>query len=171
MEYYSESDAEPVLYINIKDIYKLGLQVKDIENGISVSDSVKSIDIFFNGEPVNLDGYTFDNAIIETVLNDYLMLDIIGKCFSDIYRGEMVNDVWKIYLEIHDSVTTDVSDSINVKSIVFNFNHNIYSINIENQSYSGFENVNIYTAYYKKDGRLLDLDIKINILLNPKKNL
>ena len=168
MRYYSDSDAEPDLYINIKDIYKLGLKINDIKNGISLSNSLKSINIFFDDEPLCLGGYTFNNAIIDTPLNDFLRLDIIGKCFSDIYKGEMVNDVWKISLDINDPITSVVSDSIIVKSTIFNFNHNIYSVNVENQSYDGFENINIYTAYYKRDGALLYLDITNKYSIEPK---
>ncbi len=153
---YDVSNIKPVLYINIKDISKLGLNVEDFVGGIIVSNNIKKSKVMFDSEVLNIDSYSFQTPIISTTKEHFLMLDIIGKCFSDGYSGSRVDDVWRIYLTV-DSVSGNNVPAISVQSTVFNFEHSIYTIQLKNTSYNEADNVNIYTGYYSKDGTLLDL--------------
>lgn len=155
------------LYINIKDISNLGLNVEDIEGGIILSNNVKSAKVMFDEEILNLDSYSFENPIISGIQEHFLMLDIIGKCFSDDYRGSRVGDVWRVYLCV-DSYSGKKSPSISVTSTTFNFEHGIYTIQLKNTSYNRAESVSIYTAYYSNDSTLLDL--KSNTVYGLKNN-
>ena len=153
---YNISNIDSDLYINIKDISKLGLNVEDIEGGIIISNDVKKAKVMFDAEFLNLDSYSFETPVISTSKEHFLMLDIIGKCFSDGYRGSRVDDVWRIYLTV-SSGSGYKPPSISVQSMIFNFDYSVYIIQLKNTSYSDADNVNIYTAYYSKDGTLLDL--------------
>lgn len=154
---YYVSNLNPILYINIKDISRLGLNVEDTEGGIIISNDVKKAKVIFDAEVLNLDSYSFENPVINTSKEHFLMLDIIGKCFSDEYRGSRVDDVWRIYLSVGLDSGYNKPPSISVQSTVFNFDYNVYTIQLKNISYSGADVVNIYTAYYSQDGTLLDL--------------
>jgi len=84
---YNISNIDSDLYINIKDISKLGLNVEDIEGGIIILNDVKKAKVMFDAEVLSLDSYSFETPVISTSKEHFLMLDIIGKCFSDGYRG------------------------------------------------------------------------------------
>lgn len=147
-----------LIYINIKDLCKVGLQVKDIEGGISISGSHKSTEIYFD-TPLNLDPYTFDEPLVVNGENIWINLDIIGKCFSSEYSGELVGDIWRIYIDTGESVAKYEKNSLTVNSCVYNFNYNVCSLCIENRSYYSLKNVKIYTAYYDNDDALIDVDM------------
>ncbi len=153
------SNLNPTLYINIKDISKLGLNVEEIEGGIIISNNIKKAKVMFDAEVLNLDAYSFETPILSTSKEHFLLLDIIGKCFSDGYSGSRVDDVWRIYLSVGLASGYNKPPSISVQSTVFNFDYNVYTIQLKNISYSEANIVNIYNAYYSKDGTLLDLKV------------
>ena len=154
-------------YINIKDISKLGLNVETVEGGIILSNNVKRVKVMFDAEVLNLDSYSFKNPVISELQENFLMLDVIGKCFSDDYRGSRVGDVWRVYLCV-DSYSGKKLPSISVTSTAFSFEHGIYTIQLKNISYNSADSIRIYTAYYSNDGTLLDLTS--NIVYNLKRN-
>lgn len=166
---YGDGYIKPVVYININDISKLGLRVEDTKGGIIVSNNTKNIKVMFDSKVLNIDSYSFQTPVINVSEKHFLMLDIIGKCFSDGYGGRAVDDIWRIYLKV-DPVSDNVP-SISVESILFNFEYDIYTIQIKNTSYYDADNAKIYTAYYSKDGTLLDLKISNIYLLKAKEEM
>ncbi len=158
------------LYINVKDISKLGLLVEDIKGGIIVSNDIKKVKVMYDAEVLELDSYKFETPVISLSDEHFLMLDIIGKCFSDTYRGTRVDDVWRIYLEVN-SVSATKLPSIEVQSTVFNFDYGFYTIQLKNNSNYEADSVNIYTAYYSKNGTLLDTTISNIYTMKAKDEL
>ena len=158
LKYYLSVTDEPILYIDVKDACKLGLKVEDIENGITLSNSTKKVDIYFNSS-AKIDDYMFEEPLLKMGEQTWIMLDVIGKCFSNEYSVENADGFQRIYLDTGELTVKYEPGSIVINSCIFNFQNNIYSIQLQNQTYRDFENVKIFTAYYAKDGRLMDIDI------------
>lgn len=53
----------------------------------------------------------------------------------------------------------DVVPDININSVVLNFCYDIYSIQMTNDSNYSADNVRLYTSYYSRDGRLINVDV------------
>ena len=158
---------KPIEYININELYKIGLQVTDVDGGISITGNKRSAYVYFE-KPSKIGIYTFDEPFVMHGSDIWIKLDVIGKCFSFSYSGELYGDVWRIYIDTGASVSRYEYNSMVVNSCVYNFKYNVYSLSIENHSYCGFNNVKIYTAYYGENEKLLDIDISDVYKVGPK---
>lgn len=168
---------KPILYINIKDIYKLGLIVQNVENGVCISDNRPEVTVcekayvYFDGSPIIFGRYVFEDALEIIGDKKFLYLDVLGKGFSGKYYSEAAGAAWKTYLDIDTVNTEDMVGSITLDSTVLDFEHDVCSLMIENKSYYGFDDVKIYMAYYDRNGKLLNADIKRIYTVEPQETV
>ena len=159
LEYYPEVSEEydikmPDLYINIYDLVHLNIRMKEIENGICITDGRTTVDIK-REEPLSIGIYTFDLPILAKDKEQYINLDIIGKCLSATYSGTVKSGVHRVFLEVGE---LNSFDDIRLGNLSLNCDYvnNMMLFEFENVSNYKYRDVKIFVCYYDKKGRLLD---------------
>lgn len=155
LEMYLQEEHDPILYLDVRDLYKLGIETKEIENGVYISDGKKKAKMYF-GESLLIDEYTFDEPLFRHEKNVWIKLDVIGNIFSTEYQSSLKDGIMEIYLDVGNIAG---EPDINIDSVMLNFRYNIYSIQMTNHSFDGADNVRIYTSYYSREGKLINVDV------------
>ena len=159
----SESEKE---YIQIKDLPKLNMEYEYLlEGGFRITDGKTTAEIYYNKD-LEINKYSFANPLI-TVNGDmdYLLLDIIGKCFSNDYRGSLRDDTWKIYLEVGDGISSvpepmPYVKGLEIDGILYDYVNNLYIVRIKCENNCQYNDVQIFLGLYDSNNRLIDACLK-----------
>lgn len=162
MEFYPDILADPELYLNIKDLHLLNLTVTAIDGGYSISDGVTEAEVFFY-QKAQIGSYKFDHPLLDVSQENFILLDIIGKCFSSKYSLSQKDDIFHIFLEVGPPPPIRVTIppiGIEITGFVCDFMNNTAILSFENTLLYDYQNVQIYINYYDMHGRLTDAFIK-----------
>ena len=155
-------------YIEVRDLSKLNMKYKSINNGIRISDSKLTMEIYFD-EELNLGNYYFEEPLVNLFNVYYLDIDVLGKCFSSVYQKELRNGVWRIYLEVGKKPASEIpADGVQIEEMICDYANNIFIIHIKNQYSYVYKNVQIFISYYDKNGRLIDATLRNQYTISGK---